>query len=96
MRQAASGKNSSMALYSFAALTDFQQVGKIERGAKKRIVGGWSATFTLLDHGRVARNSLQTRIDFGTLGAIRNANFLCNRGHSGGRTSSAQGGASRQ
>jgi hypothetical protein len=29
-----------------------------------------------------ARNSLQTRIDFGTLGAIRNLNFLFERAHS--------------
>jgi hypothetical protein len=34
------------------------------------------------------RNSLPTRIDFGTLGPIRNANFLFKRAHSDGRTSS--------
>ena len=34
-----------------------------------------------------ASNSLQTQIDFGTLGPIRNAKFLYRRTHSDGRTS---------
>jgi hypothetical protein len=51
-----------------------------------RMVGKPEVIRQLLSCPSSASNSLQTRIDFGTLGPIRNAKFLYRHTHSVGRT----------